>query len=136
MNLYGFAFGELGIGEDVRMAVQACEAADIPYRVVNVDPGAQLRQADRLLGGHVERAQDAAPYAFNVFCMPGFDMVGRVVMREGSHVLQGHYNIGWWPWELPVWPQRWKPAFDLVQEVWAATRFTEQGQRHPKHLVR
>jgi glycosyltransferase involved in cell wall biosynthesis len=129
VNLYGFAFGELGIGEDVRMAVQACDAVGIPYRVVNVDPGAQLRQADRLLGSHVESAQDAAPYAFNLFCMPGFDMVGRVVMREGQQVLQGHYNIGWWPWELPVWPQRWKPAFDLVQEVWAATRFTEQMYR-------
>jgi glycosyltransferase involved in cell wall biosynthesis len=126
VNLYGFAFGELGIGEDVRMAVQACEAAGIPHRVVNVDPGAQLRQADRLLADHVGRATDAAPYAFNVFCMPGFDMVGRVVMREGDEVLRGHYNIGWWPWELPVWPRRWKPAFELVDEVWAATRFTQE----------
>ncbi len=134
VNLYGFAFGELGIGEDVRMAVQACEAAGIPYRVVNVDPGAQLRQADRLLGEHVERAQDGAPFAFNVFCMPGFDMVGRVVMREGPHVLQDHYNIGWWPWELPVWPRRWKPAFDLVDEVWAATRFTQQMYRDATQL--
>jgi len=85
-----------------------------------------LRQADRLLADHVGRATDAAPYAFNVFCMPGFDMVGRVVMREGDEVLRGHYNIGWWPWELPVWPRRWKPAFELVDEVWAATRFTQE----------
>ena len=125
VNLYGFAFGELGIGEDVRMAVQACEAAGIPSRVVNVDPGSQLRQADRALAEHVQRAADEAPYAFNIFCMPGFDMVGRVVMRQGPGVLSGHFNIGWWPWELPVWPARWKSAFELVQEVWAATGYTQ-----------
>lgn len=125
VNLYGFAFGELGIGEDVRMAVQACEAVGIPYRVVNVDPGQQLRQADRILASKVVRASDEEPYAFNVFCMPGFDMVGRVVMREGPKLLEGHYNIGWWPWELPVWPQRWRAAFDLVAEVWASTTYTQ-----------
>jgi glycosyltransferase involved in cell wall biosynthesis len=125
VNLYGFAFGELGIGEDVRMAVQACEAAGIPHRVVNVDPGTQLRQADRMLAEHVQRAGASAPYAFNVFCMPGFDMVGRVLMRQGPQLLDGHCNIGWWPWELPVWPARWKPAFDFVQEVWAATTYTQ-----------
>lgn len=125
VNLYGFAFGELGIGEDVRMAAQACEAAGLPYRVINVDPGPQLRQADRVLAGKVAQADDQAPYAFNVFCMPGFDMLGRVVMRQGPQLLQGHCNIGWWPWELPVWPQRWRSAFDLVDEVWASSTFTQ-----------
>lgn len=129
VNLYGFAFGELGIGEDVRMAVKACEAAGIPHRVVNVDPGAQLRQADRALAEHVQRSAEASPFAFNIFCMPGFDMVGRVLMREGQGLLEGHCNIGWWPWELPVWPRRWKPAFDLVDEVWAATWYTEAMYR-------
>jgi glycosyltransferase involved in cell wall biosynthesis len=129
VNLYGFAFGELGIGEDVRMAVKACEAAGIPHRVVNVDPGAQLRQADQALAEHVQRSAEEAPFAFNIFCMPGFDMVGRVLMREGQGVLDGHCNIGWWPWELPVWPRRWKPAFDLVDEVWAATWYTEAMYR-------
>jgi len=126
VNLFGFAFGELGIGEDVRMAVLACEAAGIPFRVVNVDPGASLRQADRMLAGHVEGAADAAPFAFNVFCMPGFDMVGRLLMRDGLAVLRGHHNIGWWPWELPVWPRRWRSAFDFVDEIWAATHYARE----------
>jgi glycosyltransferase involved in cell wall biosynthesis len=125
VNLFGFAFGELGIGEDVRMAAQACEAAQIPYRVVNVNPGSQLRQGDRALESQVEGSVAEAPYAVNLFCMPGFDMVGRVVMRDGPGVLADHYNIGWWPWELPVWPRRWASAFELVDEVWAATGFTQ-----------
>ena len=125
VNLYGYAFGELGIGEDLRMAVQACEAAGVPHRVLNVDPGSQLRQADTWLSGHVQRSNAQEAYAFNLFCLPAFDMVGRLLMREGAQLLQGHCNIGWWPWELPVWPRRWAGAFELVDEVWAATRYTQ-----------
>ena len=39
VNLIGYAFGELGIGEDVRMAALALEAANIPFTVINFRPG-------------------------------------------------------------------------------------------------
>jgi glycosyltransferase involved in cell wall biosynthesis len=124
VNIYGFAYGELGIGEDLRMAVAACEAADIPYRVVNIDAGKDLRQADVALKAHVLQSETVAPYAVNLFCLPGFDMVSRVFLRMGPEVFHEHINIGWWPWELSVWPQAWGEAFDLVDELWAGSEFT------------
>lgn len=126
LNLIGFAFGELGIGEDVRMAVAACEAAGIPFAVVNIHPGDTLRQADQALAGHVSKSEqqaDPAPYAFNLFCLTAFD-TARVFLEQGNVLFDGRYNIGWWPWELPVWPQDWRFVFDLVDEVYAATSFT------------
>ena len=126
LNLIGFAFGELGIGEDVRMAVSACEAAGIPFTIVNIQPGSTLRQADWSLISHVEKSNarnDKAPYAFNLFCLTAFD-TARVFLEQGDSLFGDRYNIGWWPWELPVWPQDWLPAFDLVDEIWAATSFT------------
>ncbi len=128
LNLIGFAFGELGIGEDVRMAVAACEAAGIAFKVVNIHPGDHLRQADRTLDGHVTQSvQDSeeAPYAINLFCLTGFDTV-RVFLERGAALFDGRYNIGWWPWELPVWPKDWQIAFDFVNEVWAASEFTRE----------
>lgn len=128
LNLIGFAFGELGIGEDVRMAAAACEAARIPFTVVNIHPGDTLRQKDDALAGHVARGtqhQDPAPYAFNLFCLTAFD-TARVFLEKGSALFDEHYNIGWWPWELPVWPKDWLVAFNLVDEVWAATAFTHR----------
>ena len=124
LNLIGFAFGELGIGEDLRMAVAACEAANIPYRVVNIKPGSEIRQEDLSLKKQIEKSLKEASYSINVFIMPGFDMVSRIFLRYGDTVLKDHYNIGWWPWELPVWPKAWPKAFDLVDEVWAGSQFS------------
>lgn len=139
LNLFGFAFGELGIGEDLRMAVAACEAAQIPYRVVNIDAGSNLRQADATLQQQVEAGRELAPYAINLFCMPGFDTVSRVFLRMGAAVFEGHYNIGWWPWELSVWPAAWQPAFDLVDEIWAGSEFARamyaRSTRRPLQLM-
>lgn len=128
LNLIGFAFGELGIGEDVRMAARACEAASIPFTVINIQPGETLRQADYALAAHISDStdqNDLAPYAFNLFCLTGFD-TARVYLERGNDLFKGRYNIGWWPWELPVWPSNWELAFDVVEEVWAATSFTYQ----------
>jgi hypothetical protein len=38
-------------------------------------------------------------------------------------MFSGTFNIGYWPWELGRFPAVWAEAFDLVDEVWAATRF-------------
>jgi len=130
VNLFGFAFGELGIGEDLRMAVDACESAGIPHRVVNIDAGRNLRQADHHLKDQVARSLDASPYAINVFCLPGFDMVSRIFLGMGPEVFEGHYNIGWWPWELSVWPKDWQEAFSLIDELWAGSDFARAMYAH------
>jgi hypothetical protein len=124
VNLIGFAFGELGLGEDLRMAAQACDAAGVPFKVLNIDPGKHLRQADRLLASHCTDDVAELPYAINLFCLTAAD-TQRVYAERGAALFDGRHNIGWWPWELPVWPQRWRGAFTLVDEVWAATRFTQ-----------
>ena len=41
-----------------------------------------------------------------------------------NYVRRGrHYVIGYWHWELPVCPPAWAKAVDLVDEIWAPTRF-------------
>ncbi len=139
LNIYGFAYGELGIGEDLRMAVECCEAAGIAYHVVNVDAG-DTRQADLHLKGKVSDGTELPPYNTNLFCLPAFDTVSRVFMQKGAAVFEGYRNIGWWPWELAVFPNAWKPyAFELVDEVWASSKFLydmyEQSTDKPVKLV-
>lgn len=128
VNLIGFAFGELGIGEDVRMAVAACESAGIPFSVVNINAGDGSRQADNALALHFQdlsQKSDQAPYAVNIFCLTAFD-TARVFLEKSASLFNDRYNIGWWPWELPVWPQDWLAVCNLVDEIWSATSFTHQ----------
>lgn len=126
VNLFGFAYGELGIGEDLRMAVAVCQAAKIPFKIINISPGKETRQADRSMESQVAHGPLDLTYGINVFCMPLFDIVGRVFLKYGEWVFRHHYNIGWAPWELGVWPRAWIDAFDLVDEVWACSQFSEQ----------
>lgn len=124
VNLIGFAFGELGIGEDVRMAAAACKHAGIPYNIVNISPGKTVRQNDQILANEITEQLSQLKYQTNIFCLTGFDTV-HVYLEKGKQLFQNRYNIGWWPWELPVWPEQWTEAFDLIDEVWAATTYTQ-----------
>lgn len=126
VNLFGFAYGELGIGEDLRMAVACCEAAGVAYRVINIEPGTEIRQNDKAVQTQVEQGVASAPYAINVFILPGFDIASRVFLKMGSEIFKDHYNIGWCPWELGVWPAAWSRAFELVDEVWAGSQFSHE----------
>lgn len=124
LNLIGFARGEFGIGEDVRMAALACERAGIPYSVLDVPvPDKTHRSNDSRLAG---RLSSTLPYPVNLLCVTGFDTVGLRLAR-GRSLFEGRRTIGYWPWELPEWPDAWEPAFGLVDEIWSSTRFTQDA---------
>lgn len=125
-NIVGFARGELGIGEDSRMAAAALHAAGAPFAVVNVSPGPDVRQQDSTLDGRL--TQDA-PYPANLFCLTGMD-TARVWLERGPELFAGRVNIGCWPWELPRWPEAWRDAYRMVDEIWVSSRYTRQAFEH------
>lgn len=127
VNLIGFANGSFGIGEDLRMAAAACDAAKIPYSIVNISTGSRDRESDRYIDENL-LASFNPKFRVNIFCMSAFDTV-RVFLEKGFGLFNSRYNIGWWPWELPVWPRKLNAAFELMDEVWAATTFTFEMYR-------
>lgn len=121
VNLIGYAYGELGIGEDLRLAALALEAAAIPFLIINVSPG--VDEGDRSAAAWVA----ATPrYGYNLICLTALEHA-RVYLEQGSSLLAGRYNIGYWPWELQRWPAAWQHCFALVDEVWASSRHTESA---------
>jgi glycosyltransferase involved in cell wall biosynthesis len=119
VNLIGSAHGQFGIGEDVRMAAIACQAAGIPCCIYNIAPGAEVCQND---DSALALVSDQLPYAINLFCTTGIE-TARVAAIEGSRLFDGRRSIGYWPWELPEWPADWHHAYELIDEVWASSRF-------------
>jgi glycosyltransferase involved in cell wall biosynthesis len=119
-NLIGYAKGELGMGEHVRMVANSLRAVGVPYDLVNVHAGGHGNDdasADRLIS---QRQR----YATNIFHINA-DMYPLEALRYGS----GYYNIGYWAWELPECPPEFDVALRTVDEVWACSQFTADSIR-------
>ena len=123
VNLVGYARGVLGLGEDVRTAGLAMDAAGVRFGVYNFTRNLFTAQID----GSADRwLTDRLDYRANLFCMPG-QQAPTAFMALGPEAFDGRYNIGYWAWELPAWPEAWRHAFWFVDEVWAPSTYTQQA---------
>lgn len=118
VNLIGYAYGELGIGEDVRMAARSLLAAGVPFTIINIEPGKSIRQNERSLEQWVSEVPE---YMFNIVCLTALEHL-RVYLEKGRALFIGRYTIGYWPWELHAWPAKWVHCFSLADEIWASSK--------------
>lgn len=124
VNVVGFGRGELGIGEDVRMAVRAlCTTESIDVCV----PRLPLRIGARQMDGSLRGFETGLPvYACNLIYLPHYETV-RLLATSRDAILGGRYNIGCWQWELPRFPRGLELTLGLVDEVWAASTFIAEA---------
>jgi len=132
INLYGYAKGELGIGEDVRSIAHVLAQQEIPFCIVNVAPGKNVSCRDQSV---VRWLRDEPLYKVNLFCITGIEQT-RLMCEMGSSWFTGRYNIGLWPWELPRWPTSWHHAWNQVQEIWGISQYTAGAYREAPVPVR
>lgn len=123
VNLVGYPRGRFGIGEDVRMAARALVAADVPFTIYDISNGAQIRNEDDSLEGTIS---NTLPYRHTIFCTTGIDTI-QAVNAIGKRAFEGQHLIGFWPWELPEFPDAWRQAYAFVDEVWASTLYTRDA---------
>jgi len=123
VNLYGYARGELGIGEDVRLVATALKANDIPFCIVDIELGKHVSQEDRSAEQWIS---DQPLYGINLFCQTGIEM-SRFVSKEGLDVFHGRHTIGLWPWELPEWPLSCHHSYACVDEIWGISSYTARA---------
>lgn len=118
VNIIGYAYGQLGIGEDARMTAHALEKLGIPHCLVNFQPGQTIPQNDFSLH---HKVVEEGPYQINLFCMTATE-TARHFCFNGSKQWLGRHNIAYWPWELDKWPKNWTPVNRLIDEVWVASQ--------------
>ncbi|WP_377731418.1 glycosyltransferase [Paraburkholderia caffeinitolerans] len=124
-NIVGFSRGELGIGEDVRMASLALQQADYDFCLPHIPLGIGARQDD--LSFHLYEAQSPV-YRTNLLFLPHYETI-RLLAASRNALLGGRYNIGCWQWELPKYPKGMEFACELVDEVWSSTSYTADAMR-------
>ena len=93
VNLVGFVRGQFGLGEDVRMASVALEAAGVAHVLVDVPAGAAVPQQDNSL---VHRLSERLPYNVTIYACRR--STRRFCISPGVQgVLPDNTEIGYWP---------------------------------------
>lgn len=133
VNLVGYATGGLGLGETLRSFAEALAGYGVPFSLVDVqlylgDRGRDLRLASLTSADN--------PYPVNIFVISASELPA-VRAHLGESFSNGRLNVGYWFWELEVFPEQWHHAFDLVDEVWTASDFVARALRpHARAPVR
>lgn len=120
LNLAGYFRADLGIGESVRCAARAADAAGLDVACVNLKLHCINPQTDETFAA---RLQPDNPHPVNIFHLDA-PASRDIEHHHGAGFRRGKYNIGYWAWELPEFPDRWIGYGRYFDEIWTPSRFT------------
>lgn len=134
MNIIGYIRSEHGVGESARLCAQAATEVGLPIAACDFNIGNQSRTADDSLRPFL---REAPRYWINLFHVNA-DQMPVVYRHLGRKFFEGRYNIGFWHWELPEFPNEWLASFNLVDEVWVPSRFVQESiqAKSPRPVIR
>lgn len=112
LTVVGYLSRETGVGESGRLCADSCDAARLPFEIIDVD-GGDASARSPLHGALVVHVNaDQVP-----------------VIRGALPRLfePGRYRIGCWHWELPELPDEWIASADDLDEIWAPSAFVQSA---------
>jgi predicted O-linked N-acetylglucosamine transferase (SPINDLY family)/glycosyltransferase involved in cell wall biosynthesis len=121
INIAGYISGEFGIGEGVRANIRATEATNIPFNINNF-----TRSLHRKQDTTYQNFSQDNPHPVNLIQVNA-DQVATFIKHTGSSYFENKYNIGFWAWELPTFPQEWQPAFNHFHEIWTYSNYCAEA---------
>jgi glycosyltransferase involved in cell wall biosynthesis len=119
INIVGYLQSELGVGESARLCAASADAAEVAYSLVDFNVGCNSRTDDDRLSDLITNEN---PHPVNLFHINA-DQMPLAHSCLGHDFFRDHYNIGFWHWELPEFPDEWVPSFSYLQEVWVPSQF-------------
>lgn len=134
VNLVGYARAEMGIGESCRIAANCLHSVNMPFGIINFIGTNSARMTDTTW---IHKEMKEPIYNVNVFHINAEQMV-EVYANYGNDIFNKKYNIGFWHWELPDFPERWLDSFGLVNEIWVPSTFIADSiaQKSPVPVVK
>ncbi len=124
INLIGFMDAPLGIGAAARSSELALITAGLSFNVVNIN----LKRS-MVIGNnskHKVNKINGIASGINIIHInpPEYPYLWR---HLGKSLLVGKYNVGVWYWELSNLPDDWLRGFQVLDEIWVATRFVKEA---------
>ncbi|MEI6107118.1 MAG: glycosyltransferase family 4 protein [Opitutae bacterium] len=123
LNLVGYFRAILGVGESVRCAARAADAAGLPVACIDLKLPCRNAQTDITYSGGL---QSDNPHPVNIFHLdaPGAKDIDH---HHGASFRAGKYNIGYWAWELTEFPETWTQYADYFDEIWTPSQFATEA---------
>jgi glycosyltransferase involved in cell wall biosynthesis len=122
-RLIGYPRAELGMGEHVRLSAVALDAVKFPFAIYDFSANVVARQQDDRF---VAWLDNESTYNVNLFHINADQMD---VARDslGDDFFRGRHNVGYWAWELSRFPEAWQPSIEMMDEIWAPSRFVQES---------
>lgn len=122
LNIAGFLTAELGVGESARCMVRAADAAGLPTALVPLKLHCKNRLGDQT---YATRLQEQNPHGVNVVHLD--PPASRDLDHHHPGFRAGKYNIAYWAWELPEFPDTWVPSCIYFDEIWTPSDFAREA---------
>jgi glycosyltransferase involved in cell wall biosynthesis len=124
VNYVGDLRADIGISEHSRLTTAALVAAGVPVHMIESAYRFHSRTADAPPGLlHFDAAQPMPVTIIDRNFSHFYDALHDVPLAA----LENRVRIALWAWELPQFPAHHERNFTLVDEVWAASRFTQDS---------
>ncbi len=120
LNLIGFFRAALGVGESVRCAARAAAAVALPAALIDQRLNCLNPLNDDT---YAARLQTDNPHPVNVFHLDA-PQSEEIDHHHGPGFRAGKYNVGYWAWELPEFPDGWVRHHRWFDEIWCPSEFT------------
>lgn len=119
VTLVGYVAGDFGVAENLRSVAGCLAKADYPFDIYEIDTGSTYSKSNLCFQNHTVNTSNKA---IQLYCVNA-DQMHYVQASLGGQRVDEAYRIGYWFWELSNFPAEWMPALDLVDEIWAPSKF-------------
>jgi glycosyltransferase involved in cell wall biosynthesis len=121
VNLIGYPLADIGEGEFIRQTAKSLERVDVDFGMYNSKT--KLGQNNQQLASLI---QSKNSYLVNIFHLKP-DQIEASIIRYGESLVSGHFNIGYWAWELSRCPSAWLNSLNYFHEIWCPSRFVQSA---------
>lgn len=119
VTVVGYVSGDFGVAENLRSVAGCLDKVVYPFDIYEIDtPDIYSKTNVRFK----DRITDLSDKGVQIYCVNA-DQVQHVQDKLGEQRVSGAYRIGYWFWELSRFPDEWLHSLELVDEIWAPTKF-------------
>jgi glycosyltransferase involved in cell wall biosynthesis len=119
----GLHRSSIGLGQGARLFAEGLGHGGLT--TYPLDVGAHFPVPVDLVAGSIDEAPEETGGVIVTHLNP--PELSHYLRRTDARALHGRRHIGYWAWELPIAPRRWRRAFGFLDEVWCPSTFTARA---------